>query len=443
MVALCQHPTAYDRKEVIPMQYGLIGEKLSHSFSPQIHSAFGRYDYELLELSPDEVDGFFALRAFRGINVTIPYKERALSLCDEVEAEALRIGAVNTVVNRNGRLFGYNTDYYGMGWVLDNAGIQLAGREVLILGTGGTAKTAHALAEDRGAAKIRLVSRNPVGDGMISYEQAEKESGTAVVINASPAGMYPKNGISNLNLDCFPQLEAVFDAIYNPLRTRLLLDAEDRGILFVNGRGLLSANGLGMLVAQARRGAELFTDEPLPDGEIHRVLGLLHREMANISLLGMPGCGKTALGRKLAERLGKTFIDLDEKIVEAAGKPIPAIFAEEGEDAFRALESAAAQRWGREHGLVLSTGGGIVKRRENIDYLRQNGPILFIDCPVELLQMSGDRPLAKDRSDLYRLEAERRALYKGAAQGCLSYHPDFAENLAALEKLAEELLDKE
>lgn len=423
------------RKEVISMQYGLIGEKLSHSFSPQIHSAFGRYNYELLELSPDEVASFFALRAFRGINVTIPYKERALALCDEVEAEALRIGAVNTVVNRKGRLFGYNTDYYGMGWVLDNAGIQLARREVLILGTGGTAKTAHALAIDRRAAKIRLVSRNPVGVGMISYKQAERESSTAVIINASPAGMYPQNGTNNLNLDCFPGLEAVFDAVYNPLRTRLLLDAEARGIP--------SANGLAMLVAQARRGAELFTDELLPDEEIRRVLRLLHREMANVSLLGMPGCGKTALGRKLAERLGKAFVDLDEKIVEAAGKPIPAIFAEEGEDAFRALESAAAERWGREHGLVLSTGGGIVKRQENIDHLRQNGSLLFIDCPVELLQMSGNRPLAKDRSDLYRLEAERRALYEGAAQGCHAYRPDFAENLAALERLATALLDKE
>ena len=408
------------------MEYGLIGAKLGHSYSKIIHERLCGYDYALHPL-PDEGQArrFFAQRDFRAVNVTIPYKKLAMACCDEVDPRAAAIGAVNTVVNRGGRLYGYNTDYMGFAWLCRRRGVDFRGRTVLILGTGGTRNTAAAVAKDAGAARVLTVSRRPDrARGELSYGEAAA-SGAQVVVNTTPAGMYPDVGVCLLDVAAMPGLEAVVDVVYNPARTELLLRAEEAGVP-------VTACGLEMLVAQAVWAAEYFLDKPFADreGEICRSAAALRRDILNVSLVGMPSSGKTTLGRALAAALGRPFVDLDEEIVRADGRSIPEIFAAEGEDGFRARETEQVRRFGKESGLLISCGGGVVKRPENVRALRQNGLVLFVDRPLEALAVGGGRPLSSSPEALRAMEAERRPLYEKAADAVIR-NDGTAEDAAA------------
>ena len=393
------------------MEYGLIGSKLGHSYSKIIHEQRCGYHYELHPLPTEaEARAFLEQRDFKAINVTIPYKKLVMEYCDEIDPRAAAIGAVNTVVQRGGKLYGYNTDYMGFAWLCKSRGVDFAGRTVLILGTGGTHNTVSAVARDQGAARVLTVSRHPdPAKGELSYEEAAR-SGAQIVVNTTPAGMYPNVGACLLDVAAMPGLEAVVDVVYNPVRTEILLRAEETGVP-------VTACGLEMLVAQAVYAAEYFLDTPFPDraGEIRRITASLRAEILNVSLIGMPSSGKTTLGRALAQKLGRTFVDLDQEIVKAAGCSIPEIFQAEGEEGFRARESEQAARFGKESRLLISCGGGTVKRPENIRALRQNGVILFIDRPLEALTVGGGRPLSSSPEALRAMEAQRRPLYEGAA----------------------------
>ncbi len=397
------------------MEYGLIGSKLGHSYSKIIHERLCGYHYELHPLPTEaEARAFLEARPFRAINVTIPYKRLVMEYCDQIDPRAAAIGAVNTVVNRNGKLYGYNTDYMGFAWLCSSRGVKFEGRTVLILGTGGTHNTAAAVARDAGAARVLTVSRHPDPDkGELSYEEAAR-SGAEIVINTTPAGMYPDVGACLLDVAGMSGLEAVVDVIYNPVRTELLLRAEEAGVP-------VTACGLEMLVAQAVYAAEYFLDAPFADreGEIRRGSAALRADILNLSLIGMPSSGKTTLGRALAEKLGRTFVDLDEEIVKAAGCSIPEIFQAEGEAGFRARESEQAARFGKESRLLISCGGGTVKDPKNIRALRQNGVILFIDRPLEALTVGGGRPLSSSPEALRAMEAQRRPLYEAAADAVI------------------------
>ena len=397
------------------MEYGLIGSKLGHSYSKIIHEQLCGYHYELHPLPTEaEARAFLEQRAFKAINVTIPYKKLVMEYCDEIDPKAAAIGAVNTVVQRNGKLYGYNTDYMGFAWLCKSRGVDFAGRTVLILGTGGTHNTVSAVARDQGAARVLTVSRRPdPTKGELSYEEAAR-SGAQIVVNTTPAGMYPNVGACLLDVAAMPGLEAVVDVVYNPVRTEILLRAQEAGVP-------VTACGLEMLVAQAVYAAEYFLDTPFADraGEIRRITASLRAGILNVSLIGMPSSGKTTLGRALAQKLGRAFVDLDQEIVKAAGCSIPEIFEAEGEDGFRARESEQAARFGKESRLLISCGGGTVKRPENIRALRQNGVILFIDRPLEALTVGGGRPLSSSPEALRVMEAQRRPLYEGAADAII------------------------
>lgn len=383
------------------MEYGLLGEKLGHSFSPQLHNALADYDYRLYPTPPEAVEELFRRREFNGLNVTIPYKQTVIPLCDEVDPRAAAIGAVNTVVNREGRLTGYNTDIDGLIYLAKRAGVEMAGKKVVILGSGGTSRTARAAARELGAADVVVVSRH----GEDNYENLSRHADAQVLINTTPVGMYPNCGAAPVSLEVFPRLEGVLDVVYNPLRTALIMEAEARGVP--------CSCGLPMLAAQARRAAELFTGERIPDHRLEEVIAGLAARTRNVVLIGMPGCGKSAIGRALAKRLGKTFVDLDAEIVRRAGRPIPDIFAREGEDAFRALESQAVREAGARTGCVLSTGGGVVTREENYPPLHQNGVIVHITRALELLPTNG-RPVSQS-TDLHELWRQREPLYRSFA----------------------------
>ena len=397
------------------MEYGLIGSKLGHSYSKIIHEQLCGYHYELHPLPTEaEARAFLEQRAFKAINVTIPYKKLVMEYCDEIDPKAAAIGAVNTVVQRDGRLYGYNTDYMGFAWLCKSRGVDFAGRTVLILGTGGTHNTVSAVARDQGAARVLTVSRRPdPAKGELSYEEAAR-SGAQIVVNTTPAGMYPNVGACLLDVAAMPGLEAVVDVVYNPVRTEILLRAQEAGVP-------VTAGGPEMLVGQAVYAAEYFLDTPFADraGEIRRITASLRAGILNVSLIGMPSSGKTTLGRALAQKLGRTFVDLDQEIVKAAGCSIPEIFEAEGEDGFRARESEQAARFGKESSLLISCGGGTVKRPENIRALRQNGVILFIDRPLEALAVGGGRPLSSSPEALRVMEAQRRPLYEGAADAII------------------------
>ena len=402
------------------MEYGLLGERLGHSFSPQIHRDLAGYDYQLLPTPPEAVEDLFARRAFQGLNVTIPYKRTVMPLCDEIDPRAAAIGAVNTVVNRNGRLTGYNTDIDGFLYMARRAGVDMAGKKVVILGSGGTSRTARAAAGELGAREIVTVSRR----GEDNYQNLSRHADAQVLVNTTPVGMYPNWGQSPVSLESFPALEGVLDVVYNPLRTALLLQAEERG--------LPRSCGLPMLVAQAKRAAELFTGQNIDDSRAEAVLHGLRAQFTSIVLIGMPGCGKTTVGRTLAGKLGRTFVDLDEEIVRRAGMSIPEIFAREGEAGFRERESALVREFGERTGLVVSTGGGVVTRRENYIPLKQNGLLLHLRRDPAALPTDG-RPLSQATApeELWR---RRAPLYAAFADGEIDNNGTLAGTLEQIEK---------
>ena len=402
------------------MEYGLLGERLGHSFSPQIHRDLAGYDYQLLPTPPEAVEDLFARRAFQGLNVTIPYKRTVMPLCDEIDPRAAAIGAVNTVVNRNGRLTGYNTDIDGFLYMARRAGVDMAGKKVVILGSGGTSRTARAAAGELGAREIVTVSRH----GEDNYQNLSRHADAQVLVNTTPVGMYPNWGQSPVSLESFPALEGVLDVVYNPLRTALLLQAEERG--------LPRSCGLPMLVAQAKRAAELFTGQNIDDSRTEAVLHGLREQLTSIVLIGMPGCGKTTVGRALAGKLGRTFVDLDEEIVRRAGMSIPEIFAREGEAGFRERESALVREFGERTGLVVSTGGGVVTRRENYIPLKQNGLLLHLRRDPAALPTDG-RPLSQATApeELWR---RRAPLYAAFADGEIDNNGPLAGTLEQIKK---------
>ena len=409
------------------MEYGLIGSKLGHSYSKIIHEMLCGYRYDLCPLpTEEEARAFLTRRAFKAINVTIPYKRLVMGFCSYIDPRAKAIGAVNTVVNRNGLLYGYNTDYLGFAYLADAHGVEFTGRTVLILGTGGTHNTTSAVAKDKGAARVLTVSRHPDPEkGELSYAEAV-HSGADIVINTTPAGMYPNVGVCHLDVAAMPGLEAVLDVVYNPDKTELILRAEEAGVPVAVG-------GLEMLVAQAVYAAEYFLDRKFDDApaEIRAITAQLRKEQLNVALIGMPSCGKTTIGRALADRLGKRFVDLDEEIVRAAGRSIPDLFAAEGENGFRAREAEQTARFAREGRQVLSCGGGVVKRPENLRALRQNGVVLFIDRPLDALTVGGGRPLSTSAEALKTMEAQRRPLYLAAADAVIPNETTVADAVAA------------
>ena len=404
------------------MEYGLIGARLGHSYSKIIHERVCDYSYELHPLPTEEqARAFLEAREFRAINVTIPYKQLVIPYCDEVEPRAAAIGAVNTVVNRGGRLYGYNTDYAGFAYLLQAHGIRLAGANVLILGSGGTHNTVTAVCKDGGAAGILTASRIGRG-GTLTYAQAMEHSEVSLIVNTTPAGMYPDNGTCLLDLKCFPRLSAVLDVVYNPFRTELLLRAEELGVP--------AYCGFEMLVGQAVFAAEKFVEKRMPEGVIAQTHRDLKRDLSNVSLIGMPGSGKSTVGRALARRLGKTYVDLDEIIEQRAGMPIPDIFARQGEDAFRRCEAQVLADVSRENHQVIACGGGVVKVPGNTRALRQNGPVLWVRRPVERLA-TGGRPLSTGLDALMKMETERTPLYRAASEAAVDNTGRLEDTVAA------------
>lgn len=402
------------------MTYGCIGEHLSHSFSKEIHNKIETYDYTIREVPKDELDDFMTKRAFSAINVTIPYKQDVIPYLDEISDIARSIGAVNTIVNREGRLYGYNTDFFGMKSCITRAGISLAGKKVLILGTGGTSRTARAVAEAMGAGEILVVSRTEK-PGVITYEKAYLQHWDAgVIMNTTPVGMYPNPGTAPVDIGRFPNLSGVFDAIYNPLASRLIMDARERGIP--------AEGGLYMLVAQAVFAAEKFTGKTYGDAIIEEIYREIFISKQNIVLTGMPASGKTTVGKVLSEITGRTFVDTDAEIVKKYGMEISEIFEKFGEAGFRDRESEIIAEVGKNSALVIATGGGAILRDENMDALRQNGKIYFLDRPLNKLLPTSDRPTANSADAIRKRYAERYARYCSTADVIVPMSEDPAIN---------------
>lgn len=408
------------------MEYGLIGAKLGHSFSAQIHHALAGYDYQLCPLpQPENFEKFMREKDFRGVNVTIPYKQAVIPYLDEITPRAERIGAVNTIVNRGGRLCGDNTDYAGFVQLLRRKNYSAAGKHCMVLGTGGTHRTVCAALRDEGAASITVVSRT-AREGVITYAQAQGCAQTQVIVNTTPVGMYPANGQSPIDLQYFGALEAVFDVIYNPFCSALLYQAKRRGLVY--------SDGLPMLVAQAYEAAKQFCGCDIAPQKAQQTLRGLKAQLANVVLIGMPSCGKSTQGKTLAKALGKTFVDTDKLVEQKAGKPIPQIFAQDGEEAFRRLETQALAEATAGNGQVIATGGGVVTREENLPLLAQNGPVIYLQRPLQHLSTGGSRPLSRDAAALREMYKKRGPLYVQAADKTVAVQKSFAETAAALKE---------
>ena len=378
--------------------YGLLGEKLGHSFSPQIHALLGDYEYRLFEKQKNELDDFFKNRNWDGINVTIPYKKAVITYLDRLSPSAEKIGSVNTIVaEKDGSLTGYNTDYDGFSYLIDVSGISAENKKCLVLGSGGASLTVIAVLKDKKAREIVNISRS----GENNYENIDRHFDADIIVNTTPVGMYPNNLKSPLSLDGFKNLSGVLDIVYNPQKTKLILDAEKRNIK--------ALSGLSMLVAQAKRAAELFLNTKIPDSKNDDIYHKLSLEMKNIILIGMPGSGKTTVGKRIAEALNRDFIDTDEMIVKNVGKPIPDIFANGGEKLFRKYEHEAVLA-GKLSGKVISTGGGVVVNDDNFDALKQNGTIIFLNRSTSYLPTDG-RPLSQS-NDLNEMLEKRLPLYR-------------------------------
>lgn len=381
-------------------KFGLIGKTLKHSFSKPIHSLLGDYSYELYEIKPEDIKEFVLSGKLDGFNVTIPYKKDVIPYLDYVDERAKAIGAVNTVVYRNGKILGFNTDFDGMKYMLDRAGIVVKDKNVLILGSGGTSATARAVATSLGAKSVKILSRT----GEINYDNYKdtaKES--EVIINTTPVGMYPNNYECKIDLSAFSMLTGVAGAVYNPALTKLLYQAKQRGVAY--------SNGLPMLVAQAKYAMEKFLDVCVSQEVIEPIVKKLSSDMQNVVLIGMPGCGKSTIGKAVASTLNREFIDTDQEIIKKAGMEIAEIFATKGEEEFRKLESEVLREVGLTTGKVIATGGGVIKNRENYFPLKSNGKIFWIQRSVEKLVTEG-RPLSKDRQTVEKLYLERKENYE-------------------------------
>ena len=389
------------------MEYGCIGEKLTHSFSKEIHNLLFDYDYTIKEIPKGELDDFMTRRDFKAINVTIPYKQDVILHLDRVSDIATKIGAVNTIINKDGKLYGYNTDFSGMTMLIQKNDVQIKGKHVLVLGSGGTSKTAVVVANALGAASVIRVSRTAKED-CITYEDAIKNHLDAeVIINTTPCGMYPNILGEPIDIDRFAKLEAVVDAIYNPLCSNLVIKAKNKG--------LKATGGLYMLVAQAAIAAEKFTDEVVPSDKIDFVYNEIVKSKRNIVLVGMPSSGKTTIGEQLAKECGMQFIDCDKEIETSEGKTISQIFNEVGESGFRDIESRVVLDVSSKQNAVISTGGGAILREQNVTLLKGNGKIYFIDRPLEMLITTNDRPLSSNRDDLVKRYNERYEIYCSVA----------------------------
>ncbi len=413
--------------------YGLLGRKLGHSWSVPIHQALGCEDYRLIELEPEALGDFLRREDIGGLNVTIPYKREVMAFCDVIDEGAKAIGSVNTLVRRGGKLYGYNTDIDGFLYMLRRARISLMGKKVVVLGSGGASLTAQAAAKREGAREVVVVSRT----GLDNYENLPQRHGDAeALVNTTPVGMWPRLEEAPVDLRLLPAVTDVVDVIYNPGRTNLLLQASgwNRNEFYYDDLGLWDeryfrcAGGLSMLAAQAKRAEELFFDRTIPDGDTEKIVAWLWQDRTNIVLVGMPGCGKTTVGRELARLSGKPFVDLDEEIVRRAGKSIPDIFREEGEAAFRELEAQVLADVCARSGQVIATGGGAVLRAENRAAMRRTGQVYFLCRNLEELPTDG-RPLSQKGSleEMYRV---RKPLYSAAADAVI-------DNSVALEETAE------
>lgn len=377
---------------------GLLGEKLSHSYSPYIHGMLGDYGYSLFEKSREEVEEFIKRGDFDGINVTVPYKKLAFALCDEVTSEAKRLGNVNTVVRRkDGSLFGTNTDYYGFCYTVKRSEVSVLDKKAIVFGSGGASNTVCAILKDLGAKEVVVISRS----GEDNYENLEKHYDAQIIVNATPVGMYPKTESSLIELENFSECVGVFDVIYNPAKTKLLLEAERLGIAH--------ENGLAMLVAQAKASAEYFAGEKIEDTEIEKILKKISADMKNIILVGMPGSGKSTVGKLIADESKRRFVDIDEYIVKKEGISIPQIFEKIGEEGFRKLETQALREVCKESSLVIATGGGCVTREENYPALHQNGTIIWLKREISGLARNG-RPLSQGNLD--EMYEKRKPMYE-------------------------------
>ena len=391
------------------MKYGLIGEKLGHSFSKPIHEKIAGYTYEIKEIAKEDLDAFMKAKDFCGINVTIPYKADVIPYLDYIDPVAEKIGAVNTIVNHDGKLCGYNTDFGGLKMLIEKCGFCYEGKKVIIAGTGGTSKTANAVARALGAATVLHVGREQdAGYEGVNYENVYALHGDAdYIINTTPLGMYPNCDGYSLEVSKFKNLKGLTDVVYNPLKTRLSQMAEKCSVK--------SACGLYMLVCQAVLACEKFTGEKFDTQKLaQEIFDEIVKEKQNIVLIGMPGSGKSTIGKALAEKLGKNFIDTDDMIVSQYGV-ISDIFAQNGEQYFRNIETEQVKNAAKMNGMVIATGGGAVLREENVDALRQNGVIFFLNRPIEDIVPTDDRPLSSDYEALKKRFEERYDIYVKSA----------------------------
>ena len=401
------------------LKCGLLGRKLGHSYSPQIHSMLADYEYKLYEKEPEELDAFLKEGSFDGLNVTIPYKKSVIPYCDELSETARKIGSVNTLVRRSdGTLYGDNTDAYGFEALIENSGISVADKKCLVLGTGGAAVTVCAVLESLGAKEVLTISRS----GENNYNNLSKHADADIIVNATPVGMYPNNGEKPLDLSIFKGCSGVLDVVYNPARTAILLQAEELGIP--------NACGLYMLVAQAKKSSEDFTGSSIPDSEISRIENVLRNQMQNIVIIGMPGAGKTTISNALGEALSRRVIDTDVEIVARANMEIPEIFEKYGEDYFRQLETEVIRDVGKLGGVIISTGGGVITRIENYPLLHQNSTIVWIQRDIESLVKNG-RPISMS-TDLNTLYLIRRPFYEGFADIAINNDGKVSETVSAI-----------
>lgn len=408
------------------MKYGLVGEKLSHSFSKELHALIADYDYEPVEIDKEKLETFFRNRDFCGVNVTIPYKQSVIKCLDFIDDAAQTIGAVNTVINRGGKLYGYNTDAYGMSALIKRSGVSLKNKKALILGSGGTSETALFVAKKMGAKCALRVSRTK-NNGFVTYKEAKTNHNDAeILINTTPVGMYPNISGTPVDLSVFTKLEAVFDAVYNPIRSRLIISAEELGIK--------AAGGLYMLVMQGIKAAELFTDDEIDIKKSEEIFLKILRNKRNIVLIGMPTAGKTETGKRLSLRLNMPFFDSDSIITEKTGKTPAQIIKGEGETVFRKIESEVIRELSVNNHCIVATGGGAVTVDENITNLKANGKIYYVDRPLNLLTSSPDRPLSSSPKAILTLYENRKDLYKKAADKIINNNADIDSTAETIRK---------